>query len=135
MEALNLEQSKPDYGIARCPQCGHEFKPWLVMQVRDVAVMFGVKVATVSDWIARAGLRCRLYRLGRLKVRRVVLSTDLLQWMETKLAYPGDGSDTSKLYAFYQERGRLGAAARARNKARRAALIGPPANSSDQSTP
>jgi len=100
------------------------------MQYRDIAVMFGVKLATVKDWCARAGLPTRLWRIGRLKLRRVVLSDDLVRWMDTKLARPGDGSPAARLWATYQDRGRKGAAQRTLNKARRAA-----ANPSSQSTP
>jgi len=92
-------------GLARCPDCGCEFKPWLVMQLRDIAVMFGVKVSTVRSWTVRAGLNYRLWRLSAFRVRRVVYSTDLARWTEAKLPKPGDDSTTARLWAKDQARG------------------------------
>ncbi len=134
LESIPLNEPIGDSGVARCPRCGFEFKPWLVMQVRDVAVMFGVKVSTVQHWIARAGLPQRIWRLGSIKVRRIILGDDLVKWMDTKLARPGDGSETAALWSRVSERGKLGAAARERNKAQRAALIGPPPPTDDHTS-
>jgi len=129
MEAINLKP-EAESGHVRCPRCGFEFRPWLLMFVRDIAVMFRVKESTVNHWMSRAGLPFRLWRVGRLKVRRVAISTDLHRWMDAKLATPGDGSVTAGLYAWNQARGAKGAAQRTLNKARRAAT-----NPSSQSTP
>ncbi len=104
------------------------------MQALDIATMFGVRRATVRDWMARRGLPYLIWPIG-YGFRRVVLSTELFDWMYGRMGRSGDGSRVDKLLTRHQVGGRNAAKQRVLNRVRREQLAAQSSNSSDLSSP